>query len=153
MMDSGEWAHPVKLRENYPDYLVSAKDDPEYQIYRAVLDGAIRVRHNGRILTKQEAGALGEKRWSDAEGDYYALPPDIELSVEDAKRVLENFQPARSRLMVEIGERFIFGSYSISEDTITVTFRRLTKSRKLDGWTPKILAAEMLRELAREAKG
>jgi hypothetical protein len=69
---------------------------------------------------------------------------------ESAVENMENFQPVRSRLMVEIDERFIFGSYSISEDTITVTFRRLTKSRKLDGWTPKILAAEMLRELAQE---
>lgn len=150
MTDSGEWLRPMKLRENYADYLVSAKDDPEYQIYRAVLDGAIRARHNGRILTKQETSALGEKRWSNTEGDYF--PPDIELSVEDAKRVLENFRPARSQLMVEIDGRFIFGSYSISGDTITVTFQRLTHSRKLDDWTPEILAKEMLRELAREGK-
>ena len=54
----------------------------EQQIFRAVIDGTIRAKHKGRILTTEEAAALGKTRW-DAENSY-ALPPDIQLSVEDA---------------------------------------------------------------------
>jgi hypothetical protein len=42
---------------------------------------------NGQLMTSEEVPALCEKRWSDAKGDLYALPADIELSEEDAKRI------------------------------------------------------------------
>jgi hypothetical protein len=82
-----QWLRPMKLRESYIDQFVSDVRDAEYQLYWAVVDGNIRARHGGRLLTPEEAYALREKSWSSVEGDLYALPPDIELSVEDAKHI------------------------------------------------------------------
>jgi hypothetical protein len=75
----------MKLREYYVDQFVSNVRDAEHQLYWAVVEGNIRARHSGRLLTPEEAYALREKRWSPV--DLYALPPDLELSVEDAKRI------------------------------------------------------------------
>jgi hypothetical protein len=77
----------MKLRESYVDQFVSDVRAAEYQLFWAVVDGNIRARHGGRLLTPEEAYALREKSWSSVEGDLYALPPDIELSVEDAKHI------------------------------------------------------------------
>jgi hypothetical protein len=81
------WLRPSKLREYYVDPYVRGVRDAEYQLYWAVVEGNVRARLNGRLLTSKETHALRDKRWSDAEDDIYALPPDIELSVEDAKRI------------------------------------------------------------------
>jgi hypothetical protein len=77
----------MKLREYYVDQFVSNVKDAEYQLYWAVVDGNIRARHGGRLLTPEEVYALRNKSWSSVEGDLYALPPDLELSVEDAKHI------------------------------------------------------------------
>jgi hypothetical protein len=77
----------MKLREYYVDPFVRDVRDAEYQLYWAVVEGNIRARHKWRELTREEADALREKRWSDLEDDHYALPPDIQLSVEDAERI------------------------------------------------------------------
>jgi hypothetical protein len=77
----------MKLREYYVDQFVSNVRDAEYQLYWAVVDGKIRARHGGRLLTPEEAYALRNERWSLVEGDLYALPSDLELSVEDAKHI------------------------------------------------------------------
>jgi hypothetical protein len=77
----------MKLREYYVDQFVTDVRDAEYQLFWAVVDGNIRARHGGRLLAPEEAYALRNKSWSSVEGDLYALPPDLELSVEDAKRI------------------------------------------------------------------
>jgi hypothetical protein len=77
----------MKLREYYVDQFVTNVRDAEYQLYWAVVDGNIRARHSGRLLTPEEVYALRNKNWSSVEGDLYALPPDLELSVEDAKHI------------------------------------------------------------------
>jgi hypothetical protein len=82
-----QWLRPMKLREYYVDLFVPNVRDAEHQLYWAVVEGNIRARHSGHLLTPEEAYALREKRWSLVEGDLYALPPDLELSVEDAKRI------------------------------------------------------------------
>jgi hypothetical protein len=82
-----QWLRPLKLREYYIDPFVPDVRDAEYQLYWSVVEGNVRARHKGRLLTQDEAYALREKHWSDAEDDPYALPFDIELSVEDAERV------------------------------------------------------------------
>jgi hypothetical protein len=79
------WLRPSKLREYYIP--IQNVGTAAYELYWAVIDSDVRVRRNGRILTKQEAYALSERRWSDDECDTYALPADIELSVEDAERI------------------------------------------------------------------
>jgi hypothetical protein len=85
MTHKRRWLRPSKLREYYIP--IQNVGTAAYQLYWAVIDGDLRVRRNGRILTKQEAYALSERRWSDEECDTYALPADIDLSVEDAERI------------------------------------------------------------------
>lgn len=81
------WISPLKLREYYADFLVPKDvEDTQRALYEAVLSGAIRAKFEGRILTKEEAAALGQTRWGDAENPY-ALPPDLKLSVADAERI------------------------------------------------------------------
>jgi hypothetical protein len=82
------WISPRILRKYYADFLLpDTVQDKQQQIFRAVIDGTIRAKHNGRILTTEEAAALGKTRW-DIENSY-ALPPDIQLSVEDALLVFK----------------------------------------------------------------
>jgi hypothetical protein len=86
------WVSPRELCEYYIEHVVQSKDDAEYQLYVAVTDGLIRAKHNDRILTREEAAALGDSPWSNAEGDFYALPPDLEVSVDDAKNLFGKWQ-------------------------------------------------------------
>jgi hypothetical protein len=79
------WVSPSVLCEYYVEHIVQSKEDAEYQVYVAVTDGLIRAKKNDRILTREEAAALGETSCSAAEGDFYALPSDLELSVQDAR--------------------------------------------------------------------
>jgi hypothetical protein len=79
------WLSATKLREYYADFLFpNDGEDPQHEIYKGVISGAIRVRSQGRIFTKEEAAALGRRRWSDDENDPYALPADVGLSLDDA---------------------------------------------------------------------
>jgi hypothetical protein len=87
IMYKRQWLRPLKLREYYVDPFVPDVRNAEYQLYWAVVEGNIRAKHKGKILTREEADALREKRWSNAEGDLYQLPADIELSVEDAEHI------------------------------------------------------------------
>jgi hypothetical protein len=97
------WASPTKLQEYYADYLFPDKhDDPQHEVYKAVLSGAVRVRHEGRILSCEEVAAICKKQWSYAEGDYYALPADIGLSVVDALRVWAD-RPGASAMLESFG--------------------------------------------------
>jgi hypothetical protein len=81
------WISPLKLREYYADFLLPPEvGDTQRALYKAVITRAIRAKLNGRPLTKEEAAALGQTRWGDAENPY-ALPSDLELSVEDAERI------------------------------------------------------------------
>jgi hypothetical protein len=81
-----KWISPLKLREYYADFLLPDVDDTQQAVHRAVIAGEIRARLNGHLLTKQDAAALGQTQWGDAENPY-ALPSDLQLSVEDAERI------------------------------------------------------------------
>ena len=91
-----QWLSPMKLREYYVNQFVPNVRDAEYQLFWAVVNGDIRARHSGRLLTPEEASALCKKSWSSVEGDIYALPPDLELSVEDAKHIWMEVAPPKS---------------------------------------------------------
>jgi len=57
------WISPRILRKYYADFLLpDTVQDKQQQIFRAVIDGIIRAKHNGRILTTEEAAALGKTR-------------------------------------------------------------------------------------------
>jgi len=69
--------------EYYAHFFLPAHvQDPQHEIYKSVVGGTIRARYRGHILTTEEAAALAETNW-DANSPY-ALPPEIQLSVEDA---------------------------------------------------------------------
>jgi hypothetical protein len=149
---SGEWLRPKNLL-SCVDYLAPKKGDPKYWIYQAVVDGDVRARRDGRILTKEEASALDKTRWSDTEGDYYALPPDIELSAEDAKRIFETLKSEGFKLMIETKGRFVFGSYRIVEDMVIVTTQDgSSKTVPIGISSSESLARIVLRELTDEGK-
>jgi hypothetical protein len=62
--------------------------DPQWELFRAVHEGDVRVRYHGRDLTGEERWLLLHKRHSDdVLGDPWALPCDIEVSVEDIRRI------------------------------------------------------------------
>jgi hypothetical protein len=99
-----QWLRPMKLREYYVDQFVTDVRDAEYQLYWAVVDGNIRARHGGRLLTIEERYALRNTSWSSVKGDLYALPPDLELSVEDAKHIwMEVALPESLTRMLDAG--------------------------------------------------
>jgi hypothetical protein len=78
---------PLKLREYYADFLVPEEiEDTQRELHRAVISGDIRAKLNGRVLTKEEAAALGRTQWGDTD-NAYALLSELALSVEDAERM------------------------------------------------------------------
>jgi extradiol dioxygenase family protein len=82
------WVSPRIMREYYAHFFLAAYvQDPQQEIYKSVVGGTIRAKYQGHILTTEEAAALAETRW-DADSPY-ALPPDIQLSVEDALMVFD----------------------------------------------------------------
>jgi hypothetical protein len=83
-MANSEWLSPRKMREYYLDWAVSDLDTAEKQLYLAVIKGEIRARLNGRLLGPEWLTQIEKMKFHD--GDSFAQPPDIELSVDDAKR-------------------------------------------------------------------
>jgi hypothetical protein len=81
-----QWLRPPKLREYYVDGCpdVDGIQDARYQVYWAVVDGRMRARLGGRVLSPEEVFRLRDSQWSGEGEDRHALPADIELSVEDA---------------------------------------------------------------------
>ena len=80
-----EWLRPLKLRESYVDGRFADVNEDERQLYFAVIGGKVRARSKGRLLGPEWLAQLSKMKFS-AESAY-ALPPDIELSVEDAERL------------------------------------------------------------------
>jgi hypothetical protein len=80
-----EWLRPLKLRESYVDGRFADVNEAERQLYFAVIGGKVRARSKGRVFGPEWLAQLSKMKFS-AESAY-ALPPDIELSVEDAERV------------------------------------------------------------------
>jgi hypothetical protein len=74
-----EWLSPRKLLEYFVE--VPKNQDAMEQLYLAVTSGEVRARWQGTIL---------DPRWflqrSASNCEPFVLPPDVELSVEDAKR-------------------------------------------------------------------
>jgi hypothetical protein len=86
MMDRGmtnhaEWLSPRKLQEYYVDRVLHDIQEAKKQLFFAVTKGEIRARCQGTIL---------DHRWFEHlavdDDDPHALPPDVELSVDDARQ-------------------------------------------------------------------
>jgi hypothetical protein len=93
-----KWIRPSKLYDYYVRPFADNSQAAQYELYWAVVEGKVRARCRGLILTPKDLYRLRQKRWSDT--DPNALPPNIELSVEDAVQIWregrsgENWQTA-----------------------------------------------------------
>jgi len=79
-MDSN-WLSPQKLLDNYIGWVVADIHEAKKQLFLAVVYGDVRARCLGNILDPRWFKQFGAD-----DDDRYALPPDVEVSVEDAKR-------------------------------------------------------------------
>jgi hypothetical protein len=66
------------------DSVTSDVKQSEKQLYMAVVRGEIRARLKGRLLRPERLEQLGNLVHDP--DSRFALPPDLELSVEDVKR-------------------------------------------------------------------
>jgi hypothetical protein len=80
-----EWTRPLKLREYYVDRHFDSVEEAEKQLYLAVIRGDVRARRGEVVFGPEWLKQISKMRFSDT--DPFALPPDIELSVEDAMRL------------------------------------------------------------------
>jgi hypothetical protein len=80
-----EWLRPLKLREYYVDRRFDDVKEAERQLYFAVIGAKVKARRKGRVLGPEWLKQISKMKFV-ANNDF-ALPPDIELSVEDAKRI------------------------------------------------------------------
>ncbi len=79
-----EWLPPRKIR-NLVDYAFGDAWQAEKALYLAVIKGEVRARLNGRVLGPEWLKQV-EKLVHDP-NDPFALPPDLELSVEDVQKM------------------------------------------------------------------
>ncbi len=83
-MPDSEWLRPLKLREYYVDSAVRTVEDAERQLWVAVILGDVRARSGGVEYGPEWRKQLAYMTFD--KDNPFALPPDIELSVEDARR-------------------------------------------------------------------
>jgi hypothetical protein len=84
------WLRQLKIEEYFMEHLFDHPNETSYNLYWAVIEGRIRCRYKGRVLTAEEAASLRTENW----GDRWALPADIEISVDD---VVEEFETGESK--------------------------------------------------------
>jgi hypothetical protein len=81
-----QWLRQSKIQEYYlTTENFTCQNDMDYQLYWAVVDGKVRSRHEGEILKDEQLYKLRTTKWSKTER--YALPFDLEISVEDVKNL------------------------------------------------------------------
>jgi hypothetical protein len=83
--DGSEWLRPLKVLEHYvlavfPDDTLEA----ERQLYLAVASGDIRARVDGHLVSPEWRKRM--RRMTFLPNNTFTLGPDLELSVEDARR-------------------------------------------------------------------
>jgi hypothetical protein len=79
-----EWLPPRQILERYVDVAVGDIREAEAQLYLAIISGEIRARRKGVVFGAEWLKQL--RNFKADKSDRSALPPDIELSVEDAER-------------------------------------------------------------------
>jgi hypothetical protein len=78
-----EWISPRKLREHYVDHAVPDVQEANKQLFLAVAAGVVRARCQGVICDPR---CFRPFAFDFDDCDPNALPPDVELSVEDAQQ-------------------------------------------------------------------
>ena len=84
MGDEYEWISPLKMQEYYVERAFADIGEAEKQLYLAVINGEVRARLKGLVYGPEWLKQIAKSKYH--ETNPYALPPDIGLSVEDAKR-------------------------------------------------------------------
>jgi hypothetical protein len=85
--DGSKWMSPLKVRKYYVDHAkgIDTVEEAEKRLWLAVMGGTVRARRNGVIYGPKWLKQLAKITFM--EGEPFALPPDVELSVEDARRL------------------------------------------------------------------
>jgi hypothetical protein len=81
-MPDYEWIGPRKMVDYYVD-IGQGYDRAEKQLYLAVIKGDVRAKLNGRELGPEWLKQVSLMKYERP----FTLPPDLRLSVEDAKRI------------------------------------------------------------------
>jgi hypothetical protein len=79
-----KWLRPLKVREYYLDSHFDSIKAADKWLYLAVVRGAVRARSKGLVLGPEWIRQLSRMTYED--DNPFALPPDIELSIDDIKR-------------------------------------------------------------------
>ncbi len=74
-----EWLPAPKVREYYVDPTVGDTQEAQRVLYLAVATGQVRARSKGRVLRLNQIALMEQI-------NPFSMPPDIELSIEDARR-------------------------------------------------------------------
>jgi len=83
--DGSKWLPPGKIREYYVERPgMTDIMDCYKQVYLAVITGEVRARLNGRVLGPEWRKQYGKIKFQP--DNPFALPLELELSVEDAER-------------------------------------------------------------------
>jgi hypothetical protein len=77
-----EWTSPRKMMDYYMDQS-DGMETTQKRLYLAVIKGEVRARLKGRVLGPEWLKQIGALKYAHP----FTLPPDLELSVEDAKRI------------------------------------------------------------------
>jgi hypothetical protein len=80
----GRWCGPRKMFEYYVNLVVPDFQEGKKQLHSAVIGGEIRSRWQGTLLGPERLKEIAKMTFDD--DDPYALPWDLELSLEDARR-------------------------------------------------------------------
>jgi hypothetical protein len=80
-----EWVSPRMLLEHPANPWYGDYTEAERQLYFAVIGGKIRAQLKGRMLGPEWLKQISKMKFSDKSA--FTLPPDLELSVEDAIRI------------------------------------------------------------------
>jgi hypothetical protein len=80
-----EWLSPRKILETYVQPAFSDFDEAEKDLRIAVITGEVCARFHGEIIGPETRAEIARSVYDPKSPA--ALPPDIEISVEDAERV------------------------------------------------------------------
>jgi hypothetical protein len=87
-MPDPEWTSPRMLQEHYVEHAFPDLEGAERALFDAVMSGEVRARRHANKQHIYGPEWLKEKikRLKVIPGEPHALPPDIELSIEDAMK-------------------------------------------------------------------
>ena len=83
--DGSKWLPPGKVREYCVEHTSATVEEAAEKLWKAVITGKVRARHKGRVFGPEWIKQLA--LLNPSPGHPFALPPDIELSFDDAQQI------------------------------------------------------------------